>query len=195
MKSWRETIRLPRPLREVRLAATRLLNYSEEQVRMREQQSFERGRRETEQALKDDLLRQRSELSKLETSLLESLRQVLPQIARDAEGALVALALEVARKLVADLPVSSDMVEAAIREALMEVEENSDMTILLHPADLELLHAHDSSLFQTKSNGERIHFDTSTEVTRGGCLVRTNFGIIDGRRETKLELLKQSLAA
>jgi flagellar assembly protein FliH len=162
---------------------------------MREQQSFERGRREADQAWKDDLLRQRSELSKLETSLLESLRQVLPQIARDAEGALIALALEVARKLVADLPVSSDMVEAAIREALMEVEENNEMTILLHPADLELLQAHDSSLFQTKANGERLNFDTSTEVTRGGCLVRTNFGIIDGRRETKLELLKRSLAA
>ena len=87
------------------------------------------------------------------------------------------------------------MVEAAIREALLEAEENSDVTVLLHPADLELLQARDSSLFQTKASGERVNFDTSPEVTRGGCLVRTSFGIIDGRRETKFELLKRSLAA
>src|SRR5438034_8391504 len=106
MRTWNETIRLPRRLRDVRLAAASILNFSEEQVRLREQQSFERGRQEAERALKDDLLRQHSELSKLETSLLESLRQVMPQIARDSETALVALAMEVARKLVADLPVS-----------------------------------------------------------------------------------------
>ena len=195
MRTWNETVRLPRRLRDVRLAAAPILNFSEEQVRLREQQSFERGRQEAERTLKDDLVRQHSELSKLEASLLESLRQVMPQIARESETALVALAMEVARKLVADLPVSAEMVEAAIREALVEVEENSEATILLHPADLELLQAHDSSFFQTKANGERIHFDASTEVTRGGCLVRTSFGIIDSRRETKFELLKRSLAA
>ena len=195
MKPWHETIQLPRRLREVRLAAAPPRIYSEEQVLMRERQSFERGRSEAEQILKDDLLRQRSELAKLEAGLLESLRQVLPQIARDSESGLIDLAMEVARKLVADFPLSPEMVEAAIREAIAEVEENGEVTILLHPADLELLQAGDSSLFQTKGSGEQVQFEPSAEVTRGGCLVRTSFGIIDGRRETKFELLKRSLAA
>jgi flagellar biosynthesis/type III secretory pathway protein FliH len=133
-------------------------NYSEEQVRILENESFERGRREAEQAAL-----QRSDLSKLETSLTESLRQAVPQLARDSENTLIALAMEVARKLVAGLPVSADMVEAAIREALMEVEENGGVTVLLHPADLELLQARDSTLFQAKPNGDRISFDISTK--------------------------------
>ncbi|MCI0535274.1 MAG: hypothetical protein L0Z50_08600 [Verrucomicrobiales bacterium] len=195
MKSWRETIQLSRPLREARLAVAPSQTYSEEQVRIREQESFERGRREAEQAFKDEFLLQRAELSKLEASLLESLGQVVPQMARESENAMVALAMEVARKMVADLPISSDMVEAAIRDALLEVEGNSDVTILLHPADLELLQVGDSALFQAKASRDRLNFDASNDVTRGGCLVRTSFGIIDGRRETKFELLKRSLAA
>jgi flagellar assembly protein FliH len=194
MKVWHEIIQLPRPLREVRSSAPLLVTYSEEQMRSREQQSFEQGRREAEQTWKADISRERSELSKLETSLLESVRGVLPKIARDSESALIGLALEVARKLVADLPISPEMVEMAMREALVEVEDNTDIAILLHPADLELLQNKDSSLFQTKSNG-RVHFESSPEVSRGGCLVKTSFGTIDGRRETKFELLKRSLAA
>jgi hypothetical protein len=40
---------------------------------------------------------------------------------------------------------------------------------------------------------DAVHFHTSVEVTRGGCLVETRFGVIDARRETKLELIRQSL--
>ncbi len=195
MKSWRERIQVPRPFREVRLSASGPTSYTEEQLRERERQSYERGRQEAEQALKNTLVRQNSELLKLESSVLESLRQAIPQMARECESGLVALAMEVARKLVADLPVSNEMVEAAIREALTEVEQSSDVTILLHPDDLELLQAGNSPLFQIGAKGERVHFDASNEVARGGCILRTTFGVVDSRRETKFELLKRSLAA
>jgi flagellar biosynthesis/type III secretory pathway protein FliH len=38
-------------------------------------------------------------------------------------------------------------------------------------------------------------FQATDNVSRGGCLVRTNFGTVDGRRETKAALLKEALAA
>jgi flagellar biosynthesis/type III secretory pathway protein FliH len=38
-----------------------------------------------------------------------------------------------------------------------------------------------------------VRFQPSPEVTPGGCLVQTRFGVIDARRETKLELIRQSL--
>jgi len=33
----------------------------------------------------------------------------------------------------------------------------------------------------------------SSEVSRGGCLIQTRFGLVDARRETKLEQLQQTL--
>jgi flagellar biosynthesis/type III secretory pathway protein FliH len=39
-----------------------------------------------------------------------------------------------------------------------------------------------------------IRFAASSEVTRGGCTVRTRFGLLDARRETKIEQMRQSLS-
>jgi flagellar biosynthesis/type III secretory pathway protein FliH len=50
-----------------------------------------------------------------------------------------------------------------------------------------------SPLLLSGNGQEQVHFDCSPEVTRGGCLVQTRFGIIDARRETKIELLKQAM--
>jgi flagellar biosynthesis/type III secretory pathway protein FliH len=40
-----------------------------------------------------------------------------------------------------------------------------------------------------------LKFSSSPEVTRGGCIVQTRFGLVDARRETKIEQVKQSLTA
>lgn len=158
-----------------------------------EEQAFERGRRQGEKDLSEQLLRQRSELLALQSGVLESLRQVLPQMARECENTLVLLALQAAQKLVAGLPISAEMVEATVREAIARVEDTSEFTILLHASDLELLQRVNSPLLLAEVGGERLHLRTGADVTPGGCVVQTRFGLMDGRRETKLELLRKSL--
>ena len=37
-------------------------------------------------------------------------------------------------------------------------------------------------------------FTNSPDITRGGCIVQTRFGIIDARRETKFEQLHKTLS-
>jgi len=196
------TARLPslafkEPLREVRVrnrAATEGENW-EQQAKEREQAAFERGRREGQNALSEQLIQQRTELQEVAKGVLESLRQAVPQVVRDTEQTLISLALEVAQKLVAGLPISVEMVEAAVREALGQIEESSDYHVYLHPEDLEMLQRVDSSLLQANNPTERIHFHPAPEVARGGCLVKTHFGIVDAQRETKVELLRKALTA
>ena len=85
------------------------------------------------------LMRQRAELHEAMEGALKSLRQAVPQVIRDTENALVAFALSVAQKLVSDMPISVGMVEAAVRDAVAQVESAPHFTVRLHPADLELL--------------------------------------------------------
>ncbi|MBL9128876.1 MAG: hypothetical protein JNL97_14585, partial [Verrucomicrobiales bacterium] len=129
----------------------------------------------------------------LAAGVLESLKRAVPQVVRDTEQHLVALALEIAHKLVTDIPVTAEMVGAAIREALTEVEGASEFHVRLHPEDLELLRRTESSLLSPTADGSQIRFHGAPEVSRGGCVVQTRFGVIDGRRETRFELLKKSL--
>lgn len=159
----------------------------------REQAAFERGLAEGEKRLSEQLLRQRADLLQLQNGVLTSLRQAASQVVRQGESALVELALEVAQKLVSGLPISAESVEAAIRSALAQVEETTELDISLHADDLALLQQCNSPVLLPGPGNQAVRFHTSPEVTRGGCLVQTRFGTIDARRETKLDLIRQSL--
>lgn len=195
MKSWRDTVPLAQPLKDARVTVPPYAAALELRIREREQRAFEQGRQQGEKALGEQLLRQRSELTELQHGVLTSLRQAVSQVTRDCEGALVALALELAGKLVADLPISSEMVEAAVREALAHVEQQGRLTVSLNPMDFELLQQANAPILLADVGGERLSFQTSPKVSRGGCLVQTSFGIVDARRETKFAALKESLSS
>lgn len=155
--------------------------------------SYERGRMDAEKSLRQQLLEQRVELQRLFQGALTALQQAVPQVVRDTEQAMITLAFEIARKLVGELPISARMVEASVRDALAQIEGTAEFDVRLHPADLDLLREAGSPLLQSEG-GHRVRFQAAPELTRGGCLVQTRFGVIDARRETKFDLLKQSLA-
>jgi flagellar biosynthesis/type III secretory pathway protein FliH len=58
-----------------------------------------------------------------------------------------------------------------------------------------LLREHDSKILQGLLDKGPLRFIASSEVSRGGCIVQTRFGIIDARREIKFEQLAQSAAS
>jgi flagellar assembly protein FliH len=193
---WCKTFAPGRPLRDVRLAAptgTDSRQTNPDELREREQAAFERGLAEGEKRLSEQLLRQRSELIELQNGILASLRQSVAQVVRQSESALIQLALEVAQKLVSDLPINAKMIKAAVDSALAQAGDSTELHIFLHADDLALLKKSTApSVFPGKDNQD-IHLHPSADVTRGGCLVQTHFGIVDARRETKLELIRQSL--
>ena len=194
MKPWHELLRPGPSLRQVRLTGFGpAVNEGERQRQELEKTAFARGRQAGEKALSEQLMQQRRELLELQNGILRSLEQALPQLIRDYERDLVTLALEVARKLVADLPISVEMVESAVRQALAQVQDSSKIQVWLHADDLALLHRFGSAVLGAEDSETQIHFGSSPEVTRGGCLVQTRFGTVDARRETKFDILQQTL--
>lgn len=194
MNSWSETITLAKPLRDVLLAVPKSPAASSAPTAPDPwQSSYDLGRIDGEKALSEQLLKQRAETHELFQGLMTSLRRAVPQVVHDTESMMISLALEVAQKLVADMPISAAMVEAAVQDALGQVEGTAQVTVRLHPADLELLQSAHSSLLLAGEGANDFRFLGSPEVTRGGCLVQTRFGMVDARRETKFDLLKRNL--
>lgn len=191
MNCWSEKIQFAQPLRDV-LSKNDAINddpVSPEQLRL----SYERGRRDAENTLNEKLLKQRTEIHDSLRGALSALKQAVPQVIRDTENLMTSLALNVAEKIVAQIPINAPMVEAAVRDALSQVEGTTQFTIRLHPDDLELLKQADSAVLNSNDGTNEFHFVASPEVTRGGCIVQTRFGTVDARRETKMDLLKKSL--
>jgi flagellar assembly protein FliH len=194
MSSWSETINLPARLRDAfPLGVPPKMQTMDAAQREAWQAGFEQGHNEGEKSLSDQLFKQRGELQELLQGTLNSLRQAVPQVIHDTETMMVSLALDVARKLVSDMPISVQMVEAVVRDALKHVESSSQVTVRLHPADLELLQNAASSLLASTQAQNDFRFLSSVEVTRGGCLIETRFGTVDARRETKFDLLSKNL--
>jgi flagellar biosynthesis/type III secretory pathway protein FliH len=197
MKSSSETLRLSKPLRDIRaagLAAGSCAGATTPSAGA-VQASYERGRIDGEKTLSEQLLQQRAEMQTLVSGVLASLRGAVPQVIRDGENLMVSLALEVAQKLVAEMPISVPMIEAAVRDALAQVEGTAKFTVRLHPADLELLQKAGSPILASGEGAQEFRFLGSPEVTRGGCLVQTQFGTVDARRETKFDLLRRNLVS
>ena len=197
MSTHTQVLTLAHALREVRLVPSlrREVDDLESRRREWEQAAYQRGRRDAEQTFQDQLQRQRDEASELQRRVLEPIRDALPQVIRDSEEAIISLCLVAAQKLVAGLPITAEMVEAAIQESLAQLTEATEHHVHLHPEDHELLQRSGSPLLAPGTNGHRLHFHASPDVTRGGCLVKTRFGVLDGQRETKIELLKRTLSA
>jgi flagellar assembly protein FliH len=187
----RESIRLPEILLDVRLGAKRVVTpvptAPSVDVEALTRAAYERGRIEGEQSVSEQLVRQRVEFSDLQNGLLAELHE--------SETTLIAIALEAAQRLVAGLPISVDMVEASVREALAQANDATNLEVQLNEEDLRLLESAQSPLLAAESGPQRLRLVASPDITRGGCLVHTRFGTVDARRETKLVNLRESLAA
>jgi len=193
MKSYK-AITFTVPLRDVCLVSSSSRVENEQRQRELEQAAYERGRRDAEKALSEQLIQQRGEMLELQQGVLNSLHNAVPQLVRESEQALIDLALEVAQKIVAGIPISQELIEGAIHEAVAQIEQNTEITIQLNPEDLALLKKHESPIFKGLPNADTLRFNASADVTRGGCIVHTRFGLIDARRETKVAQLRKSLA-
>ena len=192
---WSEAITFNEALQDIRLLTKAPSQDWQEHLREREQAAYEKGHRDGERALGEQLLQQRNEMVELQNGILHSLQQSLPQMIRENESALMNLALELAQKIVAGLPIKAAMVEAVVREALQQAGDTAEVVIQLHPDDLALLRKHNSPLLNSLPETGPLRLTGSSEVTRGGCIVQTRFGLIDAQRETKIEQLRKTLTA
>ena len=78
--------------------------------------------------------------------------------------------------------------ESSIQDALGHCENDAEVAVYLNPEDLKLLKEAGSDLLADSPPTPRAHLKDE-EVSRGGCLVETNWAY-DGRRETRTTLAR-----
>ena len=203
------------PLRDIRLAigpAEALLQDSdrskepaepplEDQLREGEEQGYSRGRDETIAEYEGKLKTLRQELEETHRNtvgerldaLENNVQEQVEKRLRGLEGELVEFAAEAAIRLVNGLPISTDILETSILDALKHCENDIEVSVRLNPADLKMLKESGSELLSDSPHQRRVRYLKDEEVSRGGCLVETRCGVIDGRRETREKILRETV--
>lgn len=176
---------------------------TKEDLQITEQAAYARGKQEAESNLQQQLDLMKSEYATKKDKELadfcENIRSDLgnqvPKILESLEKHVINLAADIATKIVADLPIDKTLVESVVKDALTKAEKDAEIVVLLHPEDLKLLTQGDSELLKDSHGGDKVLFKPSSDVTRGGCLLDTHYGLVDARRETKAKLLKKAVTA
>ena len=125
--------------------------------------------------------------------VLDTLRdQVVAELEHDA----VALALRLAEQIVAGaIEVAPERIVDIAAVALRRIRDRQHVTLVVNPADLELMSESVTRLRSELGGIENLNVQSDRRVGRGGVLARTDEGEIDASIETQLARAREVVIA
>ncbi len=122
---------------------------------------------------------------------IEELAEVRREMIRQTERQMVQLALAIAKRVVRrEIALDRDLTQTMARLALERLGDATTVTVRLHPDDF-------AAIGSGRDEWDRSHVTVvaDRDVSRGGCLVESDFGFIDGSIEAQFQELARALLA
>jgi flagellar assembly protein FliH len=149
------------------------------------------GAEESRHFADSQMVEMRSEVQQLSEGLFDALRQAEARLTEQVQAALPALALEIGRRLLAGWEPPPELVAKICHEALEELfPETAGLELVVSARDAGLLERLNQA-WAAEYPGLKITADPA--LHSGDCLVRSRFGVVDARAETRLHSLQESL--
>jgi flagellar assembly protein FliH len=109
------------------------------------------------------------------------------QVMHKSQGRIMEMIVEIGRKLFGNgFDLSAEQIDHIVSRAINEGSRLGDLRIYLNPEDSKIL----VNLWQESEitvNGQRIQIVSSQNISRGGCFIDGQFGIVDGRVEEQMD--------
>ena len=148
---------------------------------------------EATRQMAEQLQQERAHLAQARQALLDAARQFGEFRARllaEAEGQLLELALEIARKvLMQQVQAERYEIEPIVAEALRHVPAGREVVVHLHPAD----HAQCSLADASADDAGGVRYLADPSVRRAECVLETHEGIVESTVETHLAEIAEAL--
>lgn len=116
------------------------------------------------------------------------LEQWQQQLLTDMEQQAVALAMEIAEKVVhQELDAGRVNIDAIVREAMAQLPRADSAVVHLNPADLER-----SGLANNSGDSDSVQFQADATVPPGGCVVRSAEGRVESTPDESLQQIRRT---
>ncbi|MCC7123584.1 MAG: hypothetical protein IT178_01960 [Acidobacteria bacterium] len=123
-------------------------------------------------------------------SSLDELQTLRGELLRRTERQVVELAIAMARRVVhRELALDPDLLLAMARVALDRLADTASATIRLHPEDF----ASAVGRGQPSQTPGGVRIVSDPTIARGGCLVQSDYGVIDVTADVQLDELAHTL--
>lgn len=156
-----------------------------------ERDAFAKGYEQGERAgLEAGAARAEAMLGRL-AQTIEELADVRRDMIRQTERQMVQLALAIAKRIVRrEIALDRDLTQTMARLALERLGDSTTVTLRLHPDDFAAI-GNDCDEWQRS----HVSVVADRDVSRGGCLVESDFGFIDGSVEAQFHEVARALLA
>ncbi len=164
---------------------------SEPEVVKREDAAYQRGVDAARALADQQMVEFRADIAELSEGVFDKVSTLEPALVAQLRDALPALALDLARRLLAGFEPSPELLSRLCEEALTSIyPERDNLELVVAGRDAALLEKLNPDWLK-RYPGLRIRGEAS--LVPGDCLVRSRFGLSDARLQTKLTALQHSL--
>lgn len=166
--------------------------YTEAEFNAHGEASYRRGVDAARALADQQMVEIRAEVAQLSGGILPQISHLEGSLMKQLHDALPALALDLAKHLLAGYEPPAGIVERLCRDALDQLfPERENLELILCPRDAALFHQLNPG-WTERYPGLQIKADTT--LSAGDCQVRSRFGLTDARQQTKLDALARALA-
>jgi flagellar assembly protein FliH len=171
-------------------ALRRRITELEADLARREAQAREAGLREGRSAAEKRLTQPLEEALGRVAAQLAELASLRARLRREAEGDLVRLAVEIARRILRrELAADPEAILGVVKAALDRVDSREVLRVRASAADAETIRAH----VARRNLPDRIEIIADAGLERGALLVETARGVADASVETQLQEIERGL--
>jgi flagellar assembly protein FliH len=165
--------------------------YTQEEFDLAIEQSRQAGFEQAVRTIQEEQGRAQQELHELQKSTLARISAQHGSLTAHFCEIFPGLVMQAVGRVLAGVEIDRQIVAGIVSEMLAEMHPGKgELEVSLCPRDLELL-AGGEAPFRQKY--PEIAFVADGELQPGDCVVRSRFGVFDGRLQTKLESLEALL--
>lgn len=130
-------------------------------------------------------------LNEASTAMQEHQQKV--QIAGEENGVRLALAL--AREIIKnEILLRPELADRIMRKTVEFVSDQENLKIKVHPDDREAILGLLKEILSNPRVLDKVEINTDTGIHRGGCIIETDFGVVDARIDQQVATMAEKLA-
>jgi flagellar assembly protein FliH len=184
-------IRFTAPITEVIHRPTGAPAYTREEMLRIRAQAVEEGKLAQRAFTDAQVAEMRADVQELQRGIFSQLESIDRRLFEQVQQELPALVIDLARRLLADYEPTPEQIEKICRATMDELLPAKDgITLIVSSKDAAALEAIQHE-WAREYPGLQIHTDHNLRT--GECIVKSRFGIVDGRRQTRLNALRDEL--
>lgn len=165
-------------LLEARTAAEKLIQQAQVEIDQAKQAGHQQGWDDARSELRETLNAVHAVVA--ETHIWQS------TLMEQGERFLVEMLKEISQTMFGEgVQLDANALQVNLNRIMEHAQRLGDLNILLNPRDAHLLDSSWSE-YQLLITGNKVRIIPSEKITPGGCVVRGNMGMVDGRVETQL---------